>query len=150
MPSSLVAIDTSGRTFQRMSSLRQSAALRSAEPAGSEKQKSSREKRFRRQTISGIPVAIAAQLKTRVGSQSSVSSSMASEATQMIGRPQTLNLGRPSRMAIRNLQPSLSFEDDIPLSLDKTSPIPGVPHSARRSMSYREPTSRTQPLNSTR
>ena len=33
MPSCLVAIDTSGQNFSRMSALRQSAALRSAAPA---------------------------------------------------------------------------------------------------------------------
>ena len=174
MPSSLVAIDTSGKNFTRMSALRQSNALRSAAPANnpaarstspgsascgggvvvngsvnnnktlSSKQKSSnRDKRFRRQTISGLPDSIAEQLKGE--SQSSLSSSMMTKSgTATIGRPQTLNLGRPSRMgvvagggSVKKVRPSLSFDDDLSLAMGKTSPI----DFSVRSTSYRDPRS---------
>ena len=74
---------------------------------------------------------------------------MTKSGTATIGRPQTLNLGRPSRMgvlsgagntSVKKVRPSLSFDDDLSLAMEKTSPI----DFTVRSTSYREPRSNSQ------
>ena len=113
--------------------------------------------RFRRQTISGLPDSVRQQLKDESeggvgGSQYSLSSSITkSGLTATVARPQTLNLGRPSRMnvagggnhGLKKVRPSLSFDDDLSLFTEKTSlPI----DFSVRSTSYRHPQSPSSQL----